>query len=143
MVRLGVLGAKFVMFRGAGSARSRFLVDRASLLDLKKRALRAGVWFRALSRLDRAFLDLTIKVADVVRSSFLAGRLLEVLDKLAGFLESKFSRALREVGFPLAKRLSLIARGWGYAAAESWDGDVLFARFLAVMHLNNPAAFHV
>ena len=142
-MRLGVLGAKFVMFRGAGSVSSRFLVDRASLLDLKKRALRAGVWFRALSRLDRVFLSLTIKVADVVRSSFLAGRLLEVFDKLERFLESKFSRALREVGFSLAKRLSLIARGWGYADAERWDGDVLFAKFLAVMHLNSPEAFHV
>lgn len=113
------------------------------LAALKQRALRAGVWFKALSRLDRVLFDLTVKVARSVRSSALADRILAVVDRLESYLESKLSRALREVGFPLAEKLSAIARRLGHSSADEWASDVLFAKFLAVMHLNDPKAFCV
>ena len=111
------------------------------LLKLRKRAMRMGVWFRSLSRIDRALVDLTIKVADSVRSAFLAQRLFVVARKLEGFLESRFSRTVVEVGLPLARRLSLIAQQWGNAGASDWASDMGFARYWAAM-LSGTAGFH-
>ena len=38
------------------------LVDKSGILELRVKAIRAGVWFRGLRRIDRALIDLTIKV---------------------------------------------------------------------------------
>jgi len=115
---------------------SSFL-NKANLMKLRLKAVRAGVWFRALPRIDRVLVDLTIKVASSIRSVTLAKSILAVTRKLEGFLESIFSRAFREVGLPLAQKLSLVAQKWGNTSAESWSSDSSFAFFLAVLHVNN------
>jgi hypothetical protein len=119
---------------------SSFL-NKAHLMKLRLKAMRAGVWFRALPRIDRVLVDLTIKVASNVRSFTLAKNLLAVIRKLEGLLEGSLSRALREVGLPLAQKLSLMAQKWGNVSAESWPSDSSFIKFLAVMHINEPKAF--
>ena len=98
--------------------------------------MRVGVWFRGLSQIDRAIFDLTIRVAQSVRSASLARCILSVTEKLENLLESRVSRLVREVGFKLACRLGGYAQKWGNKAAAYWSGDVGFARYLAVMRLN-------
>jgi hypothetical protein len=118
--------------------RPNFL-DRGMLVKLKSRAMRAGVWFRCLPRIDRVLVDLTIKVADYVRSPYLFGSLIAVAGKLEGLLESKLERAIREFGVPLARKLSVFAQRWGNRSASEWGRDPGFVRYLAVMKLNgNP-----
>jgi hypothetical protein len=112
--------------------------NRAQLIKLRLKAMRAGVWFRALRRIDRVLVDLTIMVAGNVRSIILAKSILALAKKLEGIMESRVSRAVREVGFPLAQKLSLTAQKWGNVSAESWASAPSFARFLAVMHINDP-----
>ena len=116
-------------------------LDKTQLVKLKLKAMRAGVWFRALPRIDRVLVDLTIKVASNVRSVTLAKCILSITRKLEGLLESKFVRAIREIGFSLACKLSLFAQKWGNILAKSWVSDVGFARFLAVMNVNEPKLF--
>ena len=116
-------------------------LDKTQLIKLKLKAMRAGVWFRALPRIDRALIDLTIKVVSNVRSVTLAKSILSITRKLEALLESRFVRAMREIGFPLAYKLSLFAQKWGNTAAKSWVSDVRFARFLAAMNLNEPKLF--
>jgi hypothetical protein len=116
-------------------------LEKAQLLKLKLKAMRAGVWFKALPRIDRVLFDLTMRVAGSVRSFILAKSILAVVRKLEGVMESRFSRAVRKVGFPFARKLSLIAQGWGNVAAEGWGSDVGFARYLAAMSLNEPRLF--
>jgi hypothetical protein len=111
-------------------------IGKELLQKLRLRAMRAGVWFRALPRIDRVLVDLTIKVAQTIRSPFLASSILSVASKLEGLLESKFARAIREVGFPLASKIGKLARKWGNKGARAWAGDEAFARYLAVMKLN-------
>ena len=118
----------------------RFL-ERAQLAKLKLKAMRSGVWFRALRRIDRALIDLTIKVASTVRSATLAKSILALARKLEGIMESSFSRAIREVGFPLAQKVSSVAQKWGSTSAKIWAFDSSFAHFLAVMHINEPKTF--
>ena len=42
------------------------------LSEAKKSALRRGVWFRSLSRVERGIIDLTVRYVDNVKSSKLA-----------------------------------------------------------------------
>jgi hypothetical protein len=67
----------------------------------------------------------------------LADSLLSVARKLEGLLESRICRFVREVGFSLVCRASLVACGWGNISAKGWSCDVDFARFLAIMKYNN------
>jgi hypothetical protein len=121
-------------------ADSGFL-EKGELLKLKLKAMRSGVWFRALRRIDRVLVDLTIKVAGKVRSFILAKNILAVIRKLESSMKSKFLYAVKERGIPIARRLGLIAQSWGNAAAKSWHSDEVFARYLAVMSLNEPKLF--
>ena len=117
------------------------LLGKNQLVKLKLKAMRSGVWFKALPRIDRVLLDLTIKVAGTVRSCTLAKNILTVVRKLESVMESKFLRSIREVGFPFAEKLSSIARGWGNVDAKNWESDRGFATYLAAMSFNEPKFF--
>jgi len=121
-------------------ADSGFL-EKAQLMKLKLKAMRSGVWFRALPRIDRVLVDLTIRVAGTVRSFILAKNILTVVRKLESIMESRFQRAVKEVGFPIALRLGLIAQKWGNESAGKWASDEVFARYLAALSLNEPKLF--
>jgi hypothetical protein len=121
-------------------ADSGFL-EKAQLLKLKLKAMRSGVWFRALRRIDRVLVDLTIKVTGAVRSSTLAKNILAVVRKLEGSMESRFLRSIREVGVPAARRMGVVAQEWGNLDARKWESDLSFARYLAAMAFNEPRFF--
>ena len=115
---------------------SSSFLNKTQLIKLKFKAMRAGVWFKALPRIDRVLVDLTIKVAENIRSITLAKSIFAVVGKLEGLLESSFLKSLRSIGRPLAEKLSAIAQKWGNATAKSWAVDSSFVFFLAVMHTN-------
>ena len=116
-------------------------LNRTQLVKLRLKAMRSGVWFKALRRIDRVLIDLTIKVVGNVRSVTLAKSILALARKLEGIMESRLSRALREVGLPLAQKLSVLAQKWGNTSAKSWASASSFVNFLAVMHINDPKTF--
>jgi hypothetical protein len=116
-------------------------LQKTHLVKLRLKAIRSGVWFRALPKIDRVLVDLTIRVAGNVRSFILAKSIMAITRKLESLMESKFLRAIREIGFPSARKLGLIAQNWGNTAAESWQTDECFAKFLSVMALNGPRLF--
>ena len=111
-------------------------IDKTQLIKLKLKAKRAGVWFSALPRIDRVLVDLTIRVATRIRSASLANCILSVTRKLEDVLESKISRAMGEIGLPIACKLSLFAQKWGNRNAREWTKDMGFVRYLAIMKLN-------
>jgi hypothetical protein len=115
----------------------------SELVALKRRSLRRGIWFRVLNGLERAQVDLTVRVVERVRSSVLARVLASIINKLSQALESRVSASIKTVGFPSALRLSRIAQSWGYESAEEWIGDSKFARFLAILHLNSGSPYSV
>jgi len=117
------------------------LLTKPQLVRLRLKAIRAGVWFRALPRIDRVLVDLTIKVASSIRSTTLAKNILAVIRKLEGLLENSLLRAFRSVATQLAQKLSLIAQKWGNTSAKNWASDVSFVNFLAAMHINTPKTF--
>ena len=116
-------------------------LSKEQLVKLRLRAVRAGVWFRALPRIDRVLVDLTIRVAGSVRSATLARNLLAVTSKLEGLLENSLLRTFRKVAVSLAQKISLVAQKWGNTSAKIWASDVSFIKFLAVMYINTPKTF--
>ena len=124
------------MFKTAQQNSTSDFLSKAQLVKLKLKAMRAGVWYRALPRIDRVLVDLTIKVANTIRSPHLARSILSVAGKLESLLESKLQRAIREIGLPIAHKLSIFAQKWGNVAAEKWASDEGFARYWAAIKLN-------
>jgi hypothetical protein len=126
------------MLKIASQGTTSNLINKRLLKKVKMKALRNGAWFRALHRIDRVLIDLTMKVADNVCSVTLAKSILAVIKKLEENIGSGLSRALRDIGFSLARKLSLLAQRWGNTSAKKWVLDISFFRFLAVLHINDP-----
>lgn len=110
--------------------------DKTQLMKLKLKAIRCGVWFTALQRIDRVLIDLTIKVNINVRSYTLAKSILTVARKLQEVFQSKLAHKIKEIGIPLTRKLSRLAQNWGNKGAREWVNDADFARFLTIMKLN-------
>lgn len=111
---------------------------RTEIVKIKARALRKGVWFRVLTRVERACLDLAIKVVERVRSRLLQRVLSSILDKLEEAMESQVQRLMREIGDNLASELSRIAQDWGNKSAVKWAKETSFIKFLTITYLNAP-----
>jgi hypothetical protein len=118
----------------------RFL-DKKQLVNLKTKAMRSGAWFKALQRIDRVLFDLTIRVVDTIRSAKLAKSIAVITRKLEDAIKGSFSSHLREIGLPLAQKISFAAQKLGNISAGGWVFDSSFAIFLAVMHVNNVKIF--
>lgn len=100
------------------------------LTQTKKLALRRGIWFKILNRVERGVIDLTVKCVDNIKSIKLAKLLTAITDKLQSAMESTVDRLVRTVGLPLARKISNIAINWGNCLASKWADDHSFARFL-------------
>jgi hypothetical protein len=114
---------------------SSFL-SKEQLINLKTRAMRSGAWFKALQRIDRVLIDLTIRVVENIRSALLAKSILMLTKKLEDAMASSISSRLKRIGFLLAQKISLAAQKLGNQFAKSWAYDSSFAAFLAVLHIN-------
>src|SRR3989337_44685 len=102
---------------------NRILLTRGEIIKVKTKALRRGVWFRALTKTDRACIDLAIIVVERVRSRLLLKVLFSLMKKLEEIMESHVYRLMREVGGSMAKKLSAIAQEWGNESAHNWVRD--------------------
>jgi len=111
------------------------------LSKVKARAMRLGVWFRVLTRAERAQVELTMRIVKRIRSFFLARVVTSIVEKLLDAMESKVTRLMREVGPALALKLSKTAQEWGNRSAHQWVADPGFVQYLTVTYINAPATF--
>lgn len=107
-------------------------LNAAYLLGLKQAAISRRVLDKALLREERAILDLAAKCVNTPRSPRLIDLLARIVVRVKAAITSPLRRLMGQVGRPLAVKLSRIAAGWGYRAAEKWAGDEGFIRFLTV-----------
>ncbi len=115
-------------------AQARISLDR--LVQMRTRAIRKGVWFKVLNRVERAQIELTVRVVKSIRSLLLTKVLTALMTKLLTAFESKVDRFAGKIGRNLARRLGLIAQSWGNVSASLWKRERKFVRYLAVMHMN-------
>ena len=106
-------------------------------MKIKAKALRRRVWFRALSRVERGILDLTIRCVEKVRSPFLARTIFDIINKILKTLESGFLEKVNNVGSAIAEKVCGIAERWGNRDASSWRRDSSFIRFLGINAVNS------
>jgi hypothetical protein len=115
---------------------------RSEIIKVKTRALRRGVWFRVLTRVERACIDLTIMVVERVRSRLLQKVLFFVIEKLEKAMESQVQRLMHEIGNNIAKNMSQIAKTWGNESAVKWVEDSGFILYLTITYLNTSLWQH-
>jgi hypothetical protein len=113
------------------------LLTREGLEGLRRRALRSKAWFR-LERVERAVVELTIKVVKRVKNATLAGIIFGIADKLRQWMKPSLKEVALSIGRPLAKRISCVAESWGNHEAEKWLRDPGFILYLGVSWLNTP-----
>lgn len=106
------------------------------LAKVRLMAIRRGVWFKVLSRLERGLVDLSLKMVRAVRSKILARAIYSVVKKLLEALESKVHRAMQKIGVSLAEKISRIAQKWGNKSACEWVKDSGFIQYLTIMSIN-------
>lgn len=116
--------------------KSSALTSRQDLIKIKSRALRQRVWFRALSKVERAIVDLTIKCVEKIRSSVLAGTISGIVGKVLQFLEEDFMARAERVGREIVESVHALGEKWGNKACSAWECDRCFIRFLGVNALN-------
>jgi len=121
---------------GPISNQNRVALTKNELAKIRARAIRRGVWFRVLSRAERAYMGLTIRVVDRVRSHLLANVLVPIIRKLLDAMRSRIVRLINEVGRPFAQKLGRIAQDWGNVSAARWGLETGFIQYLAVTYMN-------
>jgi len=119
------------------------VVTRGMLVSVRRLAMRRRVWFKVLSRMERAVVSLTIRCVEEVRSVKLAMIVKAIVDKLKLAVEGGVERLMDTVGRLLAQKLSGIAVGWGNESACRWVEDCGFIQFLTVNYMNTPSLYRV
>lgn len=113
------------------------MIKRQDLLQVKTRAFRLKVWFKALSRIERAIMDLTLSCVEQIRSRTLEATISTIIDKILVALQSRFLSNAEKIGREMAERLGEIASEWGHDHASSWKFDKCFIRFLGINIVNH------
>lgn len=129
------------IIREPSSRQTSIPLCRDELVRMRAKAIRRGVWFKTLTKSERAQVDLTIRIVQKVRSFLLARVLSSLVKKLLEAMESMIVRMMRVVGSPLAEKLSQIAQNWGNASATQWAKDPGFIQYLTITHMNTPVMF--
>ena len=103
---------------------------------LRRKSLRRGIWFKALSKIERGLIDLTLRCVQRVRSPILINVLQTILLKLSQAVHHFFTWRLEQIGRPIAKNLSEVAVSWGVKRAENWPFDNTYLQCLGLNYLS-------
>lgn len=119
------------------------MFTRRFLEDVRKKALRRGVWYTTLDNIERGIIFLTSRIVDQVRSSALGIEIVKILAKLKDALKSRFVRRMEEYGFRRVRILAAQAGEWGYNAAETWSSDLGFVRYVTLLDVYPPSGWGI
>ena len=114
------------------------MFTREFLIYWKRRALRQGVWYGSLDRIERGILSLTARIVDRVENVVLGVEIAKILGKLRYTLKSPLARKMETYGLEKARTIFKIAVEWGHRTAMGWAHDFGFIRYLAALELNAP-----
>ena len=106
------------------------------LVEVKRKALRRGMWFNTLDHIERGILSLTARLVDRVESAILGVELVKIVSKLREALKSGFVRRMEDYGFAKAREVAKQAVEWSYLTARAWASDLGFVRYLTIIDLN-------
>ena len=116
-------------------------LNKKQLINLKTKAMRSGAWFKVLQRIDRVLFDLTIRVVSNIRSARLAKCILILTRKLENARKGSFSMHLREIGLPLAQKISSTAQKIGNLLLSLGSLILRLLSFWRLMNVNSSRIF--
>ena len=119
------------------------MFTRGFLYKMRQKAFHRRVWYKALDRVERGILSLTVRIVDRVDSAVLGVVLVKIVRKLRDALKSEFARRMEEFGLRKARTIATQAMEWGYLAARSWTSNLGFVRYLTMIDMNKPTGFGV
>src|SRR6185295_14122888 len=101
--------------------RSRNLLDILAIL--RRKALRKGVWFQAMTVEDRILASLIHQHVKIVKNATLATVIARILGKLASAIQNSYLSRLQVLGRPIATAIALKAYSYGNKEALNWKND--------------------
>lgn len=119
-----------------------YLLGR-DFLDVRRRAIRRGIWFRALNSLDRGILNLSAILLDDVRSVTLHVQIVSILAKLEDAFKSPFRRFEEKHGQERLRQVVEEAVKLGYDAAKYLRGNKEFRDYLMFLDFHQPVGWGV
>lgn len=112
------------------------MTTRQDLARIKARALRTKIWFKAISKVERAIVDLTIKCTETIRSHVLMAAVTAIVNKILQSFEESFMTRAERIGQEIVEALCAIAEKWGNKSSSTWKRDARFTVYLGVSALN-------
>ena len=106
-------------------------------MKVRSRAYRTRVWFKAISGVERAIIDLTIKCVENIRSVVLNGTISAIVSKILHCLEEGFMTRAEKVGRKVVESVCAAGKKWGNTTCSAWRYDQSFISFLGVNALNS------
>ena len=113
------------------------------LSNVRGKAIRRGVWFKALDTLERGIITLASRVVDRVESAVLGVELVKIMRKLTDAMKSGFARRMGEYGAIKARKLAVQAAEWGNLTAREWSSNIGFIRYLTLIDIHRPSGFGI
>lgn len=107
-----------------------------NLIDIRRRAIRKGVWFGTLTSLQQGVVNLTIRCVIEIKSSLLARTLQSIYIILSNAIAQGYLRRFFAAGKDLAEHLSDAAYSWGNQSALMWRFDKAYIICLGMNRLS-------
>jgi hypothetical protein len=117
------------------------MFTKVFLSGVMLRAIRKGLWYSVLDRLERGILSLSSRVVDEVSDSTLGVELAKIVAKIRDATVSRFIRHVETIGVLRAKAVWGQASGFGYHGSENWAEEGGFARYLGFIDFNKPVSW--
>jgi hypothetical protein len=111
------------------------MITGSFLRKIQRRALRKGVIYLALNRIERGILSLAGRLVDTIRSKVLGVVIVKILAKLQEAMKSGFQHHIESYGLEKAHRMIVYVEKFGNTV--DWL-SMEYATYLALIDYNNP-----
>ena len=108
------------------------LID--TLIVLRKRALRKGIWLQSLSLEERILANLIQRHVKIVKNTTLATVIARMMGKLIFAIKNSFIDKLVAAGRPLAEAVAMKAHSFGNKDALDWPRDLNYIRYMGMTY---------
>ena len=119
------------------------MYTRSFLSDVRRKALRKGVWYKALDTLERGIISLACRVIDRVESVVLGVEIVKIMKKLVDSMKSDFVRRVEQYGLFKAKEIAKQVYQWDNSYSSMWSKNIDFARYVTLIEYNWPSGYGI
>jgi hypothetical protein len=117
------------------------LFTKRFLLEVRKKALRRGKWYKILDNLERGILSLASQIIANVHNSLLNTQIVGILAKLNDSLKTDFAKHVETFGDRRLKEIQAQAKRFTQLKSLLMENDVDFLRYLIFLDYNQPMEF--